>query len=177
MQWADELGQVTLQCWSYYARVHLHIQREEWEPALEVCRRAVALYTPTESRVSALYIGRVAAEAGWGAGRLAEAEQQIVDYIALAGETGVLQHEGIGLRVQGQIYTAQGRWDEADHAFDRAIARFEGLGSRLELGRALYYRGALRYAQGQGEAGRADAERARALFEACGAVRDLEKAR
>jgi tetratricopeptide (TPR) repeat protein len=177
MQWADELGQVTLQCWSYYARAHLHIQREEWEPALEVCRRGVALYAPTESRVSALYIGRVAAEAGWGAGRLAEAEQQIIAYIALAHETGVLQHEGIGLRVQGQIYAAQGRWGEAGQAFAAAIARFEELGSRLELGRALYYRSALRHAQGQVDAGGADAERARALFEACGAARDLEKAR
>jgi len=176
MQWADELGQVTLQCWTYYSRAYLHIQRGEWEPALEVYRRTVALYTPTESRLSALYIGAVAAEAGWGAGRLAEAEQRIIDYISLARETGALQHAGIAMRVQGQIYTAQGRWDEAGQAFDGAIARFEELGSRLELGRAFYYRSALRHAQGQVDAAGADAERARALFEACGAARDLEKA-
>jgi tetratricopeptide (TPR) repeat protein len=99
-----------------------------------------------------------------------------MDYLALTRETGILQHEGIALRVQGQIYAAQQRWDEAGQAFDTAIARFEDLGSRLELGRALYYRSSLRRAQGQVDVGRVDADRARALFEVCGAVRDLRNA-
>jgi tetratricopeptide (TPR) repeat protein len=176
VQWADELGQVILQCWCLYARAYLHVKRGEWEPALELCGRGVALYAPTDNRVSILFIGIPMAEAHWGAGRLADAEQQVGDYLTLARDTGGLQYEGIALRVQGQIYAARQRRDEAGQVFDMAIARFEELGSRLELGRALYYRSALRRAQGQVDAGRADAERARALFEACGAMRDLQKA-
>jgi tetratricopeptide (TPR) repeat protein len=88
-----------------------------------------------------------------------------------------LHWEGVGLRVQGQIYSTQGRWDEAERAFDAAIARLDELGSRLELSRALYWRASLRQAGGLADLARADAARALALFEACGAPRDAEMAR
>jgi hypothetical protein len=65
---------------------------------------------------------------------------------------------------------------EALAAFDESIATLDQLGSHLELGRSLYHRGLLRRSMGQAEAGRDDLQRALELFEACGAVRDRERA-
>jgi hypothetical protein len=49
-------------------------------------------------------------------------------------------YEALALRVHGQILARRGIWNEATHAFAEAIRRLEDLGSRLELGRALYHR-------------------------------------
>jgi tetratricopeptide (TPR) repeat protein len=95
----------------------------------------------------------------------------------LAREAGALHNEAVALRVQGQVYTAQERWDEATQVLNTAIAKLEQLESRLELGRALYHRGLLRRALGQGDASQADARRALSLFEDCGAQGDAEQAR
>jgi tetratricopeptide (TPR) repeat protein len=174
---ADELGQVILQCWSLSALAYQHLKAREWEPALELCRQGIALYTPTENRIAPLFLGAIAAEAYAGAGRLDEAESTIDDYEVLARETGALFDEALALRVKGQVYTAQERWDEATQVLDTAIAKLERLESRLELGRALYHRGLLRGALGQRDAAQADARRALALFEGCGAQGDAEQAR
>jgi tetratricopeptide (TPR) repeat protein len=78
--------------------------------------------------------------------------------------------------VQGQIFAARERHDDALRMFDEAIAAFTRIGSRLELARALYHRAALRLGRGEREAARADAVRARDEFAATGAVRDRAQA-
>jgi hypothetical protein len=81
-------------------------------------------------------------------------------------------YEGLALRVHGQILARRGMWDDAAHTFGEAVRTLEDLGSRLELGRALYHRARA------GRAGRlavqeqADVERARDIFGALGAARD-----
>ena len=101
----------------------------------------------------------------------------ILDYLTLTREAGVLHNEAVALRVQGQIYAAQERWDEAGQVFDTAIVKLEELESRLELGRALYQRGLLRSTLGQTDAAQVDARRALSLFEGCGAKDDAQEAR
>jgi tetratricopeptide (TPR) repeat protein len=95
----------------------------------------------------------------------------------LAREAGALHDEALALRVKGHVYAAQERRDEATQVLDTAIAKLEGLESRLELGRALYHRGLLRGALGQKDSAQADARRALSLFEGCGAQGDAEDAR
>ncbi len=73
------------------------------------------------------------------------------------------------MRVQGQVYVAQGMSAEARQAFDRAITICEALGSRVELAYALYQRGALLRRGQKLDAARADWDRARALCEQTGA--------
>jgi serine/threonine protein kinase/tetratricopeptide (TPR) repeat protein len=171
---ADESGQVLLQCWARYALAYLHVKDREWKPALELCHQGAALYAPTENRVAQLYIGLITPQAHYGAGQLEEAEEAIADYLPLVREVQSHHFEGVALRVQGQIYMAQTRWDEAGCAFDMAIAKLEELGSRLELGHALYHRGILRQELGQMDLAHADTARARALFEGCGAQPEIE---
>jgi hypothetical protein len=77
--------------------------------------------------------------------------------------------------VEGQILAAQGRADDAAQAFSDAIRILEACESRLELGRAHSQRALLRRALGEAEEAEADREAARALFEACGAARDLRR--
>jgi tetratricopeptide (TPR) repeat protein len=174
---ADSLEQVILQCWCRSGLAYLHIARGEWRAALDLCRQGAALYTPTDNLGARVMIGSVAPQAYLGAGRLDDAEQAVSEQLARTRETGSLHAKGVALRTQGQILAAQQRWDEAARAFDEAIAQLDELDSRLELGRALQQRAALRRAIGQPELARADAEQACALFEACEAPRDAENAR
>jgi tetratricopeptide (TPR) repeat protein len=177
LAWADEMGEVSLQCWSLYACAYLHVKHREWEAAVELCERGRALYAPTENRLAPLFLGAVAAEAYWGAGRLDEAAQQIADHLLLTRQTAALHYEALGLRAQGQILTTQQHWKKADRAFEAAIAIFADCGNRLELGRTLYHRSILRQTVGQIDLASADAAQAHALFEVCGAPHDVEKAR
>ena len=83
------------------------------------------------------------------------------------------------LRVQGQVFAAQGRHDDARVALDRAIALFEQTGSRLELNRALLCRAVLLREHGndaEKAAARTDALAARDEFAAMGAVHDRQRA-
>ena len=59
---------------------------------------------------------------------------------------------------------------------DAAVSVLEQLGSRLELGRALYARGNMQGRQGNMTAARADVERAHAIFVEVGARRDVKRA-
>ena len=94
--------------------------------------------TPTENRVAPLFLGAIAAQTYAGADRLDEAESTIDDYEVLAREAGALHDEALALRVQGQVYTAQERPDEATQVLDTSIIKLERLESRLELGRIVW---------------------------------------
>jgi tetratricopeptide (TPR) repeat protein len=169
---ADELGQVVLQCWSRYALAYVHLARQEWDRALQVCQQGVELYTPTENRISRLVLGSVLAEALSGTGRLDEAIAHLAEYVPFARQSQWHHFEAVALRVQGQVLAAQSQWEAAEYAFGDAIAKLDELGSRLELGRALVHRARLRWTMGHTDSADADVMRARALFQECGAVRD-----
>ncbi len=173
---SDDLGQIVLQCWGRHGLAYYHVQRGEWAQAAALYDQCAALYGPTDNRVAPLTLGPHPALARLGLDRVDEAAQLIADYLALAREAEAPHGVGCALRVQGQAFAAQGLIAEAAAAFDESVATLDRLGSRLELGRALYHRGILRHAVGQADSARADMQRARELFEQCGAVRDLEKA-
>jgi tetratricopeptide (TPR) repeat protein len=165
-----------MQCVGRHGRAYFHTQRGEWAEAAALYEQCTALYAPTDSRVSHLWLGPHPALARLGLGRVAEAAQWIADYLNLARTASAPHPVGCALRAQGQIFAAQQLRAEATLAFDEAIATLEGLGSRLELGRAFCQRGVFHQTLGQTQAARNDLRRALELFEACGAIRDFQQA-
>ena len=173
---ADESGQVVLQCWSLHALGYRHLQREEWDPALGYYERATACWRPTENRAAPLLIGASVAEAYLGKGCAPEAAQMIDEYLTIALFAQAPHPYAKAKRVQGEIRAAQQAWDAAGHGFDEAVTRLDELGSRLELGRALYHRGAMWRSRGNPGAARTDLTRASEIFLEIGAIRDRGRA-
>lgn len=173
---SDELGQVFMQCVGRHGLAYFHSQRGEWAQAAALHERCAALVAPTDSRVAPLWLGPYPALARLGLGRVDEAAQLVAECLTLARESEAPHPMGCALRVQAQIFAAQDLRSDAAAALDESIAILDRLGSRLEMGRALYDRGRLRRSLGQVDAGRDDLERAVELFEACGAARDCERA-
>ncbi len=176
VQDADSLGQVALQCWSRNALGYVHIQNAEWDQAAALYERSAELLGDTEHRASRLTMGANAAQAFIGNGDWARAERMIEEYLPLAQEAKAPYGVATAHIVQGQILTAEEKWEEAERAFDQAAATLEGLSSRIELGRALHLRGQTWQRRGQADRARADFARALALFAECGAVRDRASA-
>jgi tetratricopeptide (TPR) repeat protein len=173
---ADELGQPALRSNSRRSLAYLHIQRQEWPQAAALLDQAVAILSETDNRCEHLwFLGAKRAEAYLGLGRLDEAMEYITEYLALARQSESRYFEGLALRVQAQILAAQNQDDAAIGAADQAIALLEATDTRLEQGRALEQRALLRLPD-ETAARYQDLERARALFAACGAPRDMERA-
>ncbi len=175
VQHADSLGQVALQCLSRNALGYFHIQNAEWDQAAVLYERCAELLHGTEHRIARLMMGANAAQAFLGKGDRARAERMIEDYIPLAQEARAPHYAAVGQRVQGQILTANSKWDAAEQAFDRAIATLGELSSRVELGRAFFQRGQMWQMCGRTDLARRDVARAHELFDECGAVRDRER--
>jgi tetratricopeptide (TPR) repeat protein len=119
-----------------------------------------------------------AAEAHLLAGCVDEAAAMAAQASEIAEFAGAPHYLALDLRVQGQVFAAQRRHEDALASFDRAIGLFEQTGSRLEHSRALHLRAALLLERGndtQKAAARADAEVAREAFAAMGAVHDRER--
>lgn len=172
---ADELGQPALRSNSRRSLAYLHVQRQEWQQAVELLDQAVALLAQTDNRCEYLwFLGAHRAEAYLGLGRLNEAMEHITEYLELARKASSRYFEGLVLRVQAQILAAQHHDAAALIAVSQAIAALEATDTRLELGRAFYQR-ALMHRSGQTAAFHQDLERARTLFAACGALRDLTR--
>ncbi len=95
-------------------------------------------------------------------GHLDEAGQRLETTLENSQKAGMPHWEAMALKARGQLHIARGDEVAARQDFGAAIAIFEDLGSRLELGRTLVLRGEDK-----------DLIRARELFEACGAVGDL----
>ncbi|UCC65327.1 MAG: hypothetical protein JSV36_09915 [Anaerolineae bacterium] len=116
------------------------------------------------------------AEASLRAGQLERAVEVAERTLTLAREAPSPHIEAATRRVQAQILVAQGAWDEAARCFDDAIAGLEQLGSRLELGRALYRRGQTQAKRGQVDNARASLTRSLSIFQDCSAKIDAERA-
>ena len=173
---ADALGQPLLHAMSRQAPAYFHLQRGEWHPAAALFDEIRDLLAQSDNRLVHINSRAQAAEVALGQGRLDDAAKMVVEALELAREAGSRRYEALALRVQGQILAAREPGETASRAFDDAIAALEDLGSRLELGRALYHRGLLRRTLGQRDAAQADLVRARAIFAETGALRDRERA-
>jgi tetratricopeptide (TPR) repeat protein len=175
---ADELGQPALRSNSRRSLAYLHVQRQEWPQAAALLDQAINILSETDNHCEHLwFLGANRAEAYLGLGRLDEAMDCITEYLALARRSESSYFEGLALRVQAQILAAQHHDAAAIAAVDQAIAALDATDTRLELGRALYQRALMRRGPGHTEAMRQDLKRARELFAACGAIRDLERAK
>jgi tetratricopeptide (TPR) repeat protein len=164
---ADELRHVVIQSNSRRSLAYLFLQRGDWERALTLCEQCVELIEPTENRWEPLTFGAHHAEALLGMGRLDLAAHVISENLLQARRARSRHWEATALRVQGQIFAAQGQGDDAANVFDRAVAMLEELGSQLELGRALEHRGLMWQARRNDTAAHDDLARAQAILERC----------
>ena len=96
--------------------------------------------------------------------------------VASVGIAGDREWE-LWVEVDPQILAARGLHDDAAQAFAKAVVTLEGLGSRLELGRALYHQGTLQADVGDIERAEASITRALYVFTDSGAVVDADRAR
>lgn len=172
---AAVLGQLLLTCWALHGSGYAYLRRGEYERAAEDYAKCVAEWRTSENRVAPAFTSGDAAESFLNVGRLSEAMELCELLLNWAHETNAAHHTGLARRVQGQIFTAREQWDAARVAYDQAVTLLQQTGSRLELARALYRRGALHRARDETDAANADWARARELFEACGAKRELER--
>jgi DNA-binding CsgD family transcriptional regulator/tetratricopeptide (TPR) repeat protein len=170
-----ELDQVMMHGWSCVAQAGVHRLRGEPAQAAALLDECMGRLAGTRNRLAPLFLGPVHAEVACELGHLEEAERLIADFLALAAGAEAVHRQALARRIQGQIWTAQGRWAEASQALDDAVATLEKLDSRLELALALAQRGATCLAQtaapgaghppADGARGQVDLDRARADLE------------
>ena len=165
---ADEVRQPQVYSWAYTAAFQAYLQREDWERALQVIERVTELdgNAPVEWCAAAYF----------GLGRRDELAELIAANPLQINPALPLRFQGDTWRIIGEAEAMVGSPEKAAAAYDQAVEIYDQLGSRLDLGRMLIYRGLLRQSQGDAAAARADWLRARSIFEACGAVRDMAKA-
>ncbi|HSO23892.1 MAG TPA: AAA family ATPase [Chondromyces sp.] len=125
----------------------------------------------TDERVNPVWLSAVICESLIAEQRLDEAEARNLRTLEMARKAGMSHFEALASRVSARLRAAGGDDGAARAELDAAVEIFDRLGSRIELGRTLELRGALT----EGAAAGADRERARELFEACGAVADLQR--
>lgn len=167
---AQELGQVILQVVANVAMIRMHAIKGEWEPALRLIKQSEELYYPTDNRMSALYIGLEVLRVYAGLGRCEDLLVYADQYLKLTREAQTEFMEAATLRYQGQALLQKGSLEEAKGKLDEAVVKLEGLGSRLELGRALIQRSLTFRKLGQLPRASDDLARARSIIEECGAV-------
>jgi class 3 adenylate cyclase/tetratricopeptide (TPR) repeat protein len=173
---ADRLGDRVQDAYTRFVHAYVHLQREDWLPALKYLEQYAAIASEMDNRFVPTVAGPYMAEILLGCGRLDAAAEAIDAAVRFAREGGARHWEGVSRRVQGQILGRLGRRDDARRALDDAVAQLEGLGSRLELGRALYRRGELCRSAGDRNHARDDLVRGRELLTAVGAPRDVQRA-
>jgi serine/threonine protein kinase/tetratricopeptide (TPR) repeat protein len=151
--------------WAYTTLIYLQLQREQWEDAVQSIEesRQVFGFAPRGWLVAAyLGLGRFDEIAALNIEEWEHAPQQPLQFQAQ-------QWDGLA-----QYFAAQHKSADAARLFERAITAFAQLGSRLDLGRAVYHRG-LMYRPIDEDQAHADFANARSIFAAIGAARDLAR--
>ncbi len=174
---AGDFNQIVMMAWnSLYALAHWYVQRGEWENAFEHLNQAACIIAETDNRNFSLLNNPRYAEASLRVGQLEKATEIVERTLTMAREAPSPRIKAVTRRVQAQILATQGAWDEAARGFDDAIAQLDQLGSRLELGRALYHRGEMQTKRGEMDAARASLRRALEIFKDCRAKIDAKRA-
>jgi len=173
---AQELKQLVLTAGALQALGYAAMQRGDLQDAVEAYGKYVLLVRDTENGVARNLFMASAADAHLRAGKVDDAAIIADQALQLAEFAKAPHYRALARRVQAQVLAARGKSDAAIQAFDDAVLSFEKTGSRLELGRALYYRAQLRLARRERDAARDDAERARDLFAETGAAPDRARA-
>jgi tetratricopeptide (TPR) repeat protein len=158
----DILGLKTGQLESRRMRAHIAQLQGDHEAALDYAAQAEELLDGTDEAIFPIWWSSITCQSLIATGRLDEAEQRLETTLENCRRADMPHWEAMALKVRGQLHIARGDEKAARQDFEAAIAIFEELGSRLELGRTLVLRG-------EDE----DLVRARELFESCGAKGDL----
>jgi len=158
----DTLGLKTGQFESRRARACIAQLRGDHEAVLDYAAQAEELLEGTDESMFPIWWSPTTCQALIATGKLDEAEQRLQATLGATRKSDMPHWEAMALKVRGQLHAARDDEEVARADLDAAIAIFEELGSRLELGRTLVLRG-------EDE----DLVRARELFEACGATGDL----
>ena len=160
----DILGLKTGQFESRRGRACIAQLQGDHEAVLEYTRQLEELLQGTDEAIQPVWMNPTRCQSLVATGKLDEAEQRLETTLEATRNAGMPHWEGMALKVRGQLHIARGDEEAARRDFGAAIAIFEELGSRLELGRTLVLRGE-----------DDDLVLARELFEACGAAGDLTK--
>jgi tetratricopeptide (TPR) repeat protein len=172
-----DLNQAQTVYTSLDALAYWHMQQGDWGNAIEHLDQCAHVIAKTGNRSLPLLNGPRYAEANLGIGRLKKAAEVVERTLIVAREAPSPHIEALICRVQAQILAAQGSWDEAGRDFYEAIALLDQLGSRLELGRALYHRGEMQAKRGEADGARTSLTRALEIFQDCSAKIDAERTR
>ena len=173
---AIDFSQIIIMAWSsQYALAYWYAQHGKWENAFEHLDQAANIIAETDNRGYSLLNDPLHAEASLRVGRIEEATEIVERTLTWARQAPSPHIEAVTRRVQAQILAVQGAWEKAARAFDDAIAQLDQLGSRLELGRALYHRGAMQAKRGEADAARASLARALEIFQDCSAKIDTQR--
>jgi len=166
---ADALGLKAGQLVNHQARAYVALIANDHELSLVYTGEAEEFLKDTDESVLPIWMSPIICQSLIATGKLDEADQRLRTLLGATRKAGMSHWEGMALRVRGQLLHARGEEDAARADLDAAIAIFEDLGSRIELGRTLVLRASLN----DGDAAEHDRQKARDLFEACGAAGDL----
>jgi len=155
----DILGLKTGQLESRRMRAHIAQLQGDHEAVLDYAAQAEELLEGTDEAMFPIWWSSITCQSLVATGKLDEAGQRLQTTLEATRGAGMPHWEAMALKVRGQLHGARGEEKEARQDLGAAIAIFEALGSRLELGRTLVLRG-------EDE----DLVRAREVFEACGAA-------
>jgi len=161
---ADILGLKTGQLDSRRARAFIAQLQGDHEAILDYTAQIEKLLEGTDESLQPVWMSPTRCQSLIATGQLDEAEQRLETTLEAARRADMPHWEAMALKVRGQLHIARGDEGAARQDFGAAVAIFEELGSRLELGRTLVLRG-------EDE----DLVRARELFESCGAAGDLAR--
>jgi tetratricopeptide (TPR) repeat protein len=156
---------------------YVHALHGDWDKAGELMDAVGAALWRTDSRVVPLFYFGLFGLTALKRGDLEKAERIIASNLTLTRDAGSEHFEAEALRVQAQIRGAQGQNEQAGELFKQAIQIFERLGSRLELGKALYFFGQAQMEWGEKQSARETIERALQIFQECKASYWVAKAR
>ncbi len=165
---ADELKQRQMRRWSYIALGYVYQQQGKWERLLELADFFAAQFGG--ERINWI-VEAYLAQGRW------DQVVPLMEEDRVASDELPPQAQARRWRLVGRVRAAQEAYEEALSLLDQAVATFEELDARLELGRTLYHRGQVRHGIGDSDGARADWTWAVELLDKCGARPDVERAR
>jgi tetratricopeptide (TPR) repeat protein len=163
------LGQVILESWSINALAYVSKDELEGQRILDLCKKLGEAIDKTDNVVSRVYLGEAFIGGLLELGYVEEAQKEIKEYIQLVDRAGMMNFQGVARRLRGQILAAEGNGQAAEEAYQNAAARFDELGSLIDLARTLVYLGRLYIDGGNKTQAQPVLQRALGIFEECGA--------
>ena len=174
---ADESGQYMLRVAARETRVRVLGDLERWPEAAAIARELLGVIEGAKHTMSLVFTAPPVVRALVESGEMELAERWIPRFLEQCRRSKALLFEAGMHRSIAHFQIRRAEHEAAAASFGTAIEMMEAGDSRLELGRSLAERSALRAARGDVAGSRSDLERAAGLFEECGAPRDLGRAR